>query len=80
MGHSNLEISQQLFISESTVKSHVSSLLQKLKAKRRTQAVQNAKELQIIWLHEKLTFTFYVALSLPLIKSYLYNPPDVDDR
>lgn len=48
LGHSNQEISQQLFISESTVKSHVSSLLTKLDAKRRTQAVKTAKELQIL--------------------------------
>ncbi len=48
LGYSNLEISKQLFISESTVKSHVSSLLNKLDAKRRTQAIKTAKELQII--------------------------------
>lgn len=48
LGYSNLEISEKLFISESTVKSHVSSLLGKLDAKRRTQAIKKAKELQII--------------------------------
>lgn len=48
LGHSNLEISEKLYISESTVKSHVSSLLQKLNAKRRTQAIRTAKELEII--------------------------------
>lgn len=47
-GYSNQEISKQLFISESTVKSHVSSLLHKLNAKRRTQAIKTAKELQIL--------------------------------
>ena len=47
-GYSNQEISKQLFISESTVKSHVSSLLNKLNAKRRTQAIKTAKELQIL--------------------------------
>ena len=47
-GFSNQEISKSLFISESTVKSHVSSLLSKLDAKRRTQAVKMAKEMQII--------------------------------
>jgi ATP/maltotriose-dependent transcriptional regulator MalT len=48
LGHSNQEISQKLFISESTVKSHVSSLLGKLDAKRRTQAIKKAKEMQIL--------------------------------
>jgi DNA-binding NarL/FixJ family response regulator len=48
LGHSNQEISQNLFISESTVKSHVSSLFGKLGAKRRTQAIKKAKELEII--------------------------------
>ena len=47
-GHSNLEISKELFISESTVKTHVSNVLVKLDAKRRTQAVQRAKELRIL--------------------------------
>ena len=47
-GFSNLEISKTLFISESTVKSHVSSLLSKLDAKRRTQAVKMAKEMHIL--------------------------------
>jgi DNA-binding CsgD family transcriptional regulator len=47
-GHSNLEISKALFISESTVKTHVSNVLLKLDAKRRTQAVQKAKELGVL--------------------------------
>jgi DNA-binding CsgD family transcriptional regulator len=47
-GLSNLEIAQKLFISESTVKTHVSNLLMKLDAKRRTQAVTNAKAFNII--------------------------------
>lgn len=47
-GHSNQEIAQQLFISESTVKTHVSNLLSKLDAKRRTQALTNAKQLGIL--------------------------------
>jgi len=47
-GSSNQEIAQQLFLSESTVKTHVSNILFKLEAKRRTQAVQSAKKLKIV--------------------------------
>ena len=42
-GHSNQEIAEKLHVSESTVKTHVSNILTKLNAKRRTQAVQIAK-------------------------------------
>jgi len=47
-GFSNQEIADKLFISLSTVKTHSANLFSKLDAKRRTQAVQRAKELQII--------------------------------
>lgn len=47
-GLSNKEIANALFLSESTIKTHVSNLLVKLDAKRRTQAVQIAKSFQII--------------------------------
>ncbi|GAA4275271.1 response regulator transcription factor [Aquimarina gracilis] len=47
-GLSNKEIAEKLFVSESTIKTHVSNVLVKLDAKRRTQAIQIAKELQII--------------------------------
>lgn len=47
-GLSNKEIADKLFLTESTIKTHVSSLLLKLKAKRRTQALQIAKGHQII--------------------------------
>ena len=47
-GLSNKEIGEKLFVSESTIKSHVSNLLSKLNAKRRTQALQIAKDLEII--------------------------------
>jgi DNA-binding CsgD family transcriptional regulator len=43
-GLSNREIAGKLFVSESTVKTHSSRLFEKLSAKRRTQAVQIAKE------------------------------------
>jgi DNA-binding CsgD family transcriptional regulator len=47
-GMSNREIAEKLFVSENTVKTHSSRLFDKLSAKRRTQAVQIAKELQLI--------------------------------
>ena len=47
-GLSNKEIGEKLHLSESTIKTHVSNLLVKLDVKRRTQAVQKAKELKII--------------------------------
>lgn len=47
-GKSNQEIGDSLFISENTVKTHVSNLLIKLEAKRRTQAVSKAKEIGLL--------------------------------
>ncbi|WP_299884796.1 response regulator transcription factor [uncultured Lacinutrix sp.] len=47
-GLSNKEIAEKLFLSESTIKTHVSNLLLKLNAKRRTQAIQIAKSLKIL--------------------------------
>ena len=47
-GLSNREIAEKLFVSENTVKTHSSRLFDKLDAKRRTQAVQIAKELGLI--------------------------------
>ena len=47
-GLSNKEIADKLFVSTSTVKTHTSNLFMKLDASRRTQALQRAKELQII--------------------------------
>lgn len=48
LGLSNKEIGDKLFLSESTIKTHVSNLFVKLNAKRRTQAIQKAKEMQLI--------------------------------
>ena len=47
-GLSNKEIAAKLFLTESTIKTHVSNLLVKLNAKRRTQAVQIAKQEKIL--------------------------------
>ena len=47
-GMSNREIAEKLFVSENTVKTHSSRLFDKLDAKRRTQAVQIAKEMGLI--------------------------------
>ena len=47
-GMSNREIAEKLFVSENTVKTHSSRLFDKLAAKRRTQAVQIAKEMGLL--------------------------------
>ncbi len=47
-GMSNREIAENLFVSESTVKTHSSRLFDKLSAKRRTQAVQIGKEFGLL--------------------------------
>ena len=47
-GLSNQEIADKLFLSLNTVKTHSQSLFVKLDVKRRTQAVQRAKELLLI--------------------------------
>ena len=48
LGLSNQEIADKLFVSTSTIKTHLSSLFLKLDARRRTQAIQKAKELRIL--------------------------------
>jgi len=47
-GLSTREIAEKLFVSENTVKTHSSRLFDKLNAKRRTQAVQIAKDAGLI--------------------------------
>lgn len=47
-GHSNEEIAEKLFVSLSTVKSHNQNLFVKLDVKRRTQAVEKARRLNLI--------------------------------
>lgn len=47
-GASNKEIGEKLFLSESTIKTHSSNLFSKLNVNRRTQAVQQARELGLI--------------------------------
>jgi two-component system, NarL family, response regulator LiaR len=47
-GLSNQEIADRLFVSLNTVKTHSSNLFIKLDAKRRTQAIQKAKEFRLI--------------------------------
>lgn len=47
-GLSNQDIADRLFVSTSTVKTHVSNVLAKLNANRRTEAIAKAKEMRII--------------------------------
>ena len=47
-GLSNREIAEKLFVSENTVKTHAARLFDKLSARRRTQAIQLAKEAGLI--------------------------------
>ena len=47
-GHSNEEIAAKIFVSISTVKTHNQNLFAKLDVKRRTQAIEKAKRLNLI--------------------------------
>jgi DNA-binding CsgD family transcriptional regulator len=47
-GHSNEDIAERLFVSTSTVKTHLASLYRKLDVSSRTQAIQKARTLKIV--------------------------------
>ena len=47
-GHSNQEIAAKLFVSLSTVKTHIQNLFEKLDVKRRIQAIDKARSLNLI--------------------------------
>jgi DNA-binding CsgD family transcriptional regulator len=47
-GHSNKEIARNLNVSPNTVKTHVARLFEKLEAKRRTDAMNKARELGLV--------------------------------
>ncbi len=47
-GKTNLEIAEELIITQATAKAHVSSIIQKMEAKDRTQAVVNAIRLGLL--------------------------------
>lgn len=48
LGGSNQDLAEQLYVSTSTIKSHLIHLYQKLEVSRRTQAIQKARALKII--------------------------------
>jgi NarL family two-component system response regulator LiaR len=48
LGLSNQEIADKLFVSLNTVKTHTSNLFLKLDVKRRTQAIQKAREQKLV--------------------------------
>ncbi len=47
-GLSNQQIAGRLFVSENTIKKHVSNIFTKLEVERRTQAIRKAQEMHII--------------------------------
>lgn len=47
-GLSNQEIASRLFVSLNTIKTHSSNLFEKLEVKRRTQAIETGKKLQLL--------------------------------
>jgi two-component system, NarL family, response regulator LiaR len=47
-GHTNQEVADKLFVSANTIKTHLANIFAKLDVNRRTQAVQRAKDLNIL--------------------------------
>ncbi|MDB5088570.1 MAG: DNA-binding response regulator [Mucilaginibacter sp.] len=47
-GLSNQQIADKLFVSENTIKKHISNIFQKLQVERRTEAIKKALQLSII--------------------------------
>lgn len=47
-GHSNQEIGEKLYVSVSTVKTHLQNIFEKLDVKRRIQAIEKARSLNLI--------------------------------
>ncbi len=47
-GMSNQQIAESLFVSENTIKKHISSLFLKLDVARRTEAIRKARELHLV--------------------------------
>lgn len=48
-GFSNQEVADKLFVSLNTAKTHISNIYSKLNVKRRTQAIQKARDLALIY-------------------------------
>ncbi len=48
MGRSNKEIAARLYVSPNTVKTHIAHIFEKLDAKRRTDAINRARELGLL--------------------------------
>lgn len=74
-GHSNREIADSLFLSTNTVKTHSSNIFAKLDVKRRTQAVQKAKEIGL-FLEVNLSDWFSIVYHISTFGWISSNPSD----